>query len=53
MLSESLEENKAGLSKANWRVRGLLGNLKDLGGDTRKSIQGRLKDIEAVLDEEG
>ena len=53
MFCEAMEEKKAGMGKVNWRVRGLLGNLKELGGDTRKSIQGRLKDIEAVMDEKG
>ncbi len=34
-------------------MRTMLENLRELGGDTRKSIQGRLKDVEAVLDENG
>ena len=27
--------------------------LFELGGDTRKSIQGRLKDVEQVIDNDG
>jgi hypothetical protein len=53
MLNEAIEENMAGLGKITRRVRGMLEKLREMGGDTRKSIQGRLKDVEAVLDGKG
>ena len=53
MFSEALEQNRARLGKVNRRVREMMDKLSELGGDTRQSIQGRLKGVQAVLDEKG
>jgi len=53
MLQEATKENKAKLGKANARLRKILERLLEVGGDTKKSIRGRLKDVERIVDGEG
>ena len=50
MLKEAMEENEAKLKKVNARTRSLLSKVFELGGDTRKSVRGRLKDVRESID---
>ncbi|ORX41186.1 hypothetical protein BD324DRAFT_47823 [Kockovaella imperatae] len=50
LLKESRDKNESKLVKLNARTRSLLGKIYELGGDTRKSIQGRLKDVRDSID---
>ncbi|RXK41721.1 hypothetical protein M231_00956 [Tremella mesenterica] len=47
---EATEVNRSKMVKCTKRVRHLLDVLQDLGGDTKKGVQGRLKDVEKALD---
>jgi hypothetical protein len=53
MLNEAMEENRAKLGKVTKRVMGMLESLRELGSDTRKSVRGRLRDVQEVLDGKG
>ena len=50
MFNEAMQENEPKLGKVNRRVRGVMHRLVEQGGDTRKSVVGRLKDLEVSLD---
>ena len=47
-----MEENdvKIKIHKVTKRVQGILEKLLELAGNTRKSVRGRLKDVEDYLD---
>ena len=49
---EAVEEcKKAGKwGKVSTRLKGMIGTLTDIAGDTRKSVRSRLKDIQEVFD---
>ncbi len=49
-LREAMSDNEAKLHKVSKRVKGLLDRLLTLGGNTKKSVRGRLKDVEEELD---
>ncbi|ORY35857.1 hypothetical protein BCR39DRAFT_596451 [Naematelia encephala] len=52
MLKEAMEENKGKLVKVSPRIRRFLDVLLERAGDTKKSIPGRLRDVQEVLDGE-
>jgi hypothetical protein len=52
-LSDAMQEHAPKLPKIGARVRGLLNALLELGGDTRKSVRGRLRDVAGVFDAPG
>lgn len=45
-----MSDNEVKLHKVSKRVKGLLDRLLTLGGNTKKSVRGRLKDVEEELD---
>jgi hypothetical protein len=52
VFKEAYKDNEAKIGKASKRVKSMLDFLLEHGGDTRKSIRGRLKDVENMLDKE-
>ncbi|XAO22200.1 hypothetical protein I312_100967 [Cryptococcus bacillisporus CA1280] len=48
---EALQEKSAQISKANPRVRKMLKAVEELGGDSKKSVRGRLRDVAQFFDE--
>ncbi|WVW81087.1 hypothetical protein I302_103078 [Kwoniella bestiolae CBS 10118] len=50
---EHLEANLTTINKLNPRIRKILFTLRDLAGDSKKSVRGRLNDVQAVLDAQG
>jgi hypothetical protein len=47
-----MEENETKLRKVSRRVEKMLRKVMEYGGDTRKSVRGRLKDLQAAFDED-
>ena len=45
-----MAENEAKLGKVSGRVKRMLKVALEHGGDTHKSVRGRLKDVEGALD---
>jgi len=52
MFKEAYNDNEAKVSKVSKRVQGMLSLIMDCAGETRKSVRGRLKDVQEVLDKE-
>ncbi|KAL1409785.1 hypothetical protein Q8F55_003782 [Vanrija albida] len=50
LFAEALQENRQKLPKVNGRIRKMMATLEELAGDTRKSIRGRLRDVQEALD---
>jgi hypothetical protein len=50
MLREGMEEHRALLPKVSRKIRGMLDKLLEVGGDTKKSVRGRLRDIAEAFD---
>lgn len=50
LLKEAMDEHSAKLGSVSIRVRGILRKLLEIGGDTKRSLQGRLKAAELALD---
>lgn len=50
MFKEAYKDNEGKLGKVSKRVRSMLDMLLECGGDGRKSVRGRLKDVEEILD---
>lgn len=48
-----MEDNEAKLRKTTKRVERMLQTVLDLGGDSKQSVRGRLKEVQKVLDGEG
>jgi hypothetical protein len=53
MFNEAVQDNAVRLGKLTKRVRGMINVLVDFGGDGKKSVRGRLRDVQAVLDKGG
>lgn len=53
MLREAMEENRSSLGKLGTRQRKLLETLLELGGESKKGVQGRLRDVANALDGDG
>lgn len=51
MFNEALQENSAQISKSNPRVKRMLKAMQELGGDSKKSVRGRLRDVAQFFDE--
>ncbi|KIR35773.1 hypothetical protein I307_04466 [Cryptococcus deuterogattii 99/473] len=49
--TEALQEKSAQISKANPRVRKMLKAVEEFGGDSKKSVRGRLRDVAQFFDE--
>ena len=52
MFKEAYNDNEVKIGKVSKRVKGMLDMMLEHGGDTRKSVRGRLKDVEDVLDKD-
>ncbi|OXC68452.1 hypothetical protein AYX13_02903 [Cryptococcus neoformans] len=52
VFNEALQENSAQISKSNPRVKRMLKAMQELGGDSKKSVRGRLRDVAQFFDEE-
>ena len=50
MLCEAMDENQDKMGKVSARLRKLLGQLRELGGDSKQGVRGRLRDLTAVVD---
>jgi ElaB/YqjD/DUF883 family membrane-anchored ribosome-binding protein len=50
MLCDAMDANQDKLSKVNARLRKLLGQLRDLAGDSKKGVRGRLRDLAQAVD---
>lgn len=51
VFNEALQENSAQISKSNPRVKRMLKAMQELGGDSKKSVRGRLRDVAQFFDE--
>ncbi|WVQ86030.1 hypothetical protein IAT38_008198 [Cryptococcus sp. DSM 104549] len=51
-LNEAMSEHHAKLGKLNPRVRKALETLQELGGDTKKGVRGRLRDVADAFDKD-
>ncbi|WVR08454.1 hypothetical protein IAU60_005509 [Kwoniella sp. DSM 27419] len=50
MLDEAMGTHSSQMTKVNPRIRKLLDKLRELAGDSKKGIRGRLRDVRHVLD---
>ena len=50
MFKEAMEENESKLRKVTGRVRAMMSLILNKGGNTLKSVRGRLRDVAEVLD---
>lgn len=45
-----MEANQDKLNKVSRRVRSILNTLKELAGDNKKGVRGRLRDVKEAID---
>lgn len=50
MLCDAMDENQDKMGKIPARLKKLLSQIRDLGGDSKKGVRGRLRDLAEVVD---
>lgn len=50
MLCEAMDTNQDKLGKVTARLRKLLGQLRDLAGDSKNGVRGRLRAVAEAVD---
>ncbi|WWD20542.1 hypothetical protein CI109_105018 [Kwoniella shandongensis] len=52
LFSEAMDDHASKLHKVTPRIRKMLKTLRDLAGETKKGVRGRLRDVAGVLDQD-